>query len=148
MTLHSDRFNVPILIIHHLKKAMAEDWVNEVSGSTGIAGAADTILVLKRARVDNGGILYRTGRDVEEKEFAMRLDGYGWVLQGDAEQFTMPDWKRQILDYLKEHDTVSPMLLSQAVNISIEAAKKNLQRLLKEGAIARIGHGTYTLASK
>ena len=78
----------------------------------------------------------------------MRLDGFGWVLQGDAELFTMPEWKRQILDYLKEHDTVSPMLLSQAVNISIEAAKKNLQRLLKEGAIARIGHGTYTLSSK
>ena len=144
----SDKFNVPILIIHHLKKAMAEDWVNEVSGSTGIAGAADTILILKRARAENGGILHRTGRDVEEKEFAMRLDGFGWVLQGDAELFTMPEWKRQILDYLKEHETVSPMLLSQAVNIPVNTAKSNLFRLAKEGVIKKVGHGTYQLVDK
>ncbi len=78
----------------------------------------------------------------------MRLDGFGWVLQGDAELFTMPEWKRQILDYLKEHDTVSPMLLSQAVNISMSAAQQNLRRLAKEGGIKKVGHGTYQLIDK
>ena len=61
-----DKYNVAILIIHHLKKAKeTEDWLNEFSGSQGLAGAADTLFSLKRARVDNGGILYRTGRDVD-----------------------------------------------------------------------------------
>lgn len=141
----SDRFGVPVLIIHHTKKALSDDWVNEISGTTGIAGAADTIFSLKRARTDNGGILHRTGRDVEEKDFAMRLDGYGWVLQGDANLFTMPEWKRQILDYLKEHNSVSPMLLSQAVNLPMNTAQQNLRRLAKEGLIKKIGHGTYQL---
>ena len=143
-----DKYDVPILIIHHLKKAMAEDWLNEISGSQGIAGAADTIFSLKRARTDNKAILQRTGRDVEEKDFALRLDGFGWVLEGDASLFTMPEWKRQILDYLKEHNSVSPMTLSEAVNISIEAAQKNLQRLAKDGTITRVSRGTYQLADK
>ena len=75
---------------------MAEDWLNEISGSQGIAGAADTILSLKRARTENEGILHRTGRDVEEKDFRMELDGFGWILKGEADEGT-PDWKKNII---------------------------------------------------
>ena len=141
----ADEFDVPILVIHHLKKAMAEDWLNEISGSQGIAGAADTIFALKRARTENGGILHRTGRDVEEADFAMELDGYGWVLKGDAELFTMPQWKKQILDYLREHNSVTPMELSEALHLKISTAKTNLNRLKSEGLITRAGYGRYTL---
>ncbi|MBR1486920.1 MAG: AAA family ATPase, partial [Synergistaceae bacterium] len=139
----ADQFNVPFLVIHHLKKAMAEDWLNEISGSQGIAGAADTIFALKRARTENKGILHRTGRDVEEKDFEMTLDNFGWVLNGDYN--TMPDWKKQIVDYLKEHNSVTPMELSQALNLNINSAKSSLFRLCKEGLIVKIGYGTYAL---
>lgn len=142
----ADEFDVPFLIIHHLKKAKDnEDWLNKISGSQGIAGAADSIFVLERARVNNGGILHRTGRDVEEMDFAMTLDGFGWVLQGDAEQFTMPEWKRQILDYLKEHGTSSPMELSEMLNVNAGTMRKNLQRLVQEGYIQKVGFGSYSI---
>ena len=143
----ADEYDVAFLIIHHLKKAKEnEDWLNEFSGSQGLAGAADTLFSLKRARVDKGGILHRTGRDVEEMDFAMQLDGFGWTLVGEAENFTMPEWKRQIVNYLKEHNSVTPMQLSEAVDISIEAAQQNLYRLAKEGIIKKIGHGKYSLS--
>lgn len=142
----ADLFDVSILIIHHLKKAKEnEDWLNEFSGSQGLAGAADTLFSLKRARVQNGGILHRTGRDVEEMDFAMKLDGFGWTLSGDAEAFTMPEWKRQIVNYLREHNTVTPMELSEANSISLNAAQQNLRRLAKDGDIKKIGYGTYAL---
>ena len=76
----------------------------------------------------------------------MKLEGYGWVLQGDVEDFTMPEWKKQILDYLKENHTVSPMLLSIAYNLPLKTAQQNLYRLAKEGTIQKVGHGTYQLA--
>ena len=141
----ADEFGVPFLVIHHLKKAMAEDWLNEVSGSQGIAGAADTILSLKRARTENGGILHRTGRDVEEKDFALELDGFGWVLKGDAAEFTTPEWKRNILNFLKGHNSVTPMQLSQDLDIELKTAQTNLRRLEKEGTLKKIGYGTYAL---
>ena len=142
----ADKYDVAILIIHHLKKAKEnEDWLNEFSGSQGIAGAADTLFSLKRSRTQATGILHRTGRDVEEKDFALTLDGFGWVLQGDAEEFTMPEWKRQILDFLKEHDTVTPMELAQAYNLNVDTAGKQLQRMAKEGKIQKIGHGKYAI---
>ena len=143
----ADEFDVAFLIIHHLKKERVnEDWLNEFSGSQGLAGAADTLFSLKRARVDKGGILHRTGRDVEEMDFAMQLDGFGWTLVGEAEEFTIPEWKRQILNYLKEHNSVTPMELSQAIDISLSAAQQNLRRLAKEGTIQKKGYGTYLLS--
>ena len=141
----ADQFDVAFLILHHLKKGMEGDWLSEISGSQGISGAADTIFSLKRERNSNMGTLHRTGRDVEEKDFIVKLDGYGWTLQGEAEEFTTPEWKRQILDFLKDNPTISPMQLAEKYNISHDAAKKNLQRLLKEGGIKKTGWGVYEL---
>ena len=142
----ADEFDVPILVIHHLKKAMSEDWLNEISGSQGIAGAADTLFALKRTRTENNGVLHRTGRDVEEKDFDMTLDGFAWILVGEQGLFTMPKWKRDIVQYLSEHSQVNPTELSQALNLSIGNAKMSLSRLVKDGTIKKVGFGTYTLA--
>ena len=141
----ADEFNTAFLVIHHLKKAMAEDWLNELSGSQGIAGAADTIFSLKRSRTENFAILHRTGRDVEEKDFTLQLDGFGWTLREDAVEFTMPKWKREIVDYLKGNNSVTPMILSQALNIPINTAQTNLIRLLKDGTLKKSGYGSYVL---
>ena len=141
----ADVYGVAILIIHHLKKGMEGDWLSEISGSQGIAGAADTIFSLKRERNSTLGTLHRTGRDVEEKDFIMKLDGYGWVLQDDAEIFTMPEWKRQVLDFLKDNPSVTPMQLSTAYGLDAKTAQKHLYRLVKEGTIRKEGYGTYKL---
>ena len=71
--------------------------------------------------------------------------GYGWILQGDVDDFTMPEWKKQILDFLKENQTVSPMQLMEKYSISHNAARTNLSRLAKEGLIVKTGYGTYGL---
>ena len=144
----ADKFNVPFLIVHHLKKAMAEDWINEISGSQGIAGAADTIFALKRLRTDNKGVLHRTGRDVEEKDFDMELDGFNWILLGEKENFTMPEWKKNIIDYLKEHPKVGPAQLSLDLNIPTNTAQTHLRRLVNEGRVIKVGYGTYELVNK
>ena len=142
----ADKWDVPVLIIHHLKKAREEsDWLNEFSGSQGIAGSADTLFALKRQRTDNHAVLHRTGRDVEEKDFSMRIDRFGWFLEGEAELFTMPEWKRQILDYLKEHEIISPAKLAEVCNMNINTAQQNLRRLVKDGTLTKSGYGTYAL---
>ena len=142
----ADKWDVPVLIIHHLKKAKEDsDWLNEFSGSQGISGSADTLFALKRQRTDNHAVLHRTGRDVEEKDFSMRIDRFGWVLEGDAELFTMPEWKRQILDYLKEHGTISPAKLAEVYNMNINTAQQNLRRLVRDDILTKSGYGTYEL---
>ena len=75
----------------------------------------------------------------------MKLDGFGWTLQDDAEAFTMPEWKQQIMDFLKSNPSVTPMQLSEAYGIDPNTAQKHLYRLMKEGTIRKTGFGTYGL---
>ncbi len=73
-----------VVVLHHDRKATADDFVDSVSGTHGLAGAADTIVVLARKRQSTDGLLKITGRDVAEAEYAIEMqDGRAWVLDGD-----------------------------------------------------------------
>ena len=60
----ASKYNVGIIIVHHDRKSEADDVFDTVSGSLGLTGAADTILIMKRQA---GAVtLYVRGRDIEE----------------------------------------------------------------------------------
>ncbi|MBQ7214839.1 MAG: AAA family ATPase, partial [Synergistaceae bacterium] len=146
----ADKYDVAILLLHHLKKVspkneMNMDWIDLFSGSAGISGSADALFVLKRARQSVYGKLFRTGRDVEEKEFGLKLDGFGWLLEESVETFILPEGERKIFEYLKEHEKVSPLELSNVLQMNINTAKTNLTKLLKRGLVVKVGYGTYSL---
>jgi hypothetical protein len=46
----ADAYSVPFIIVHHTRKLAATGYLDEVSGSQGLAGSADAVLVLKRLR--------------------------------------------------------------------------------------------------
>ncbi|WP_094602861.1 hypothetical protein SPSIL_009870 [Sporomusa silvacetica DSM 10669] len=48
----ADKFNVAVVLVHHLKKGSETDIFNQISGSVGLSGAADAMMVLKRARMN------------------------------------------------------------------------------------------------
>lgn len=56
------------------KSGMYAGDYDDVSGSTGITGAADTNFVLKRSRSDENGTLLATGRDIEYQELTLKFD--------------------------------------------------------------------------
>jgi hypothetical protein len=67
-----------LLVNHHDRKANADDFVDAVSGTHGLAGAADTIIVLASDRQEAAGLVKVTGRDVAEGEYG-HLQGRGRV---------------------------------------------------------------------
>ena len=62
----ADSHQVALVAVHLSGKAEADDPVHMVSGTNGLAGAADTILVLKRELGKADTTLYVRGRDVPE----------------------------------------------------------------------------------
>jgi hypothetical protein len=62
----------------------AEDPVDTVSGTLGLAGCADSVLILSRS--PQGTTLYVRGRDIEEAEHAVSFDKAGcrWTILGNA----------------------------------------------------------------
>ena len=78
-----NRPGTAVLGLHHNRKSMSDDFVEAVSGTHGLAGAADTVVVIKRQRNETAAQLLVTGRDVEEAEYAMRIhDGTTWGIDG------------------------------------------------------------------
>ncbi|WP_069162056.1 AAA family ATPase [Nocardia altamirensis] len=71
-----------LLVVHHTRKAESVDFVDAVSGTQGIAGSADFVLVLNRKRKSDQAVLSVTGRDVPENEYALVTDAGRWSLDG------------------------------------------------------------------
>jgi hypothetical protein len=69
--------------LHHDRKAVTDDFVESISGTNGIAGAADTIVVIQRPRNEPQGVLSITGRDVEEETYGVKLNEGQWSIMGE-----------------------------------------------------------------
>lgn len=133
----ADDFGIAVFVLHHTRKAASEDYVDAVSGTQGLAGAADAILVLRRARGQADAELHVTGRDVEEKSYALRFDPLvgSWTLLGDAAEYAIGETRRQILDVLRAHGALTPKGVADVSAVPHELAKKTLQRMLADGQV-------------
>lgn len=83
----ADQHRLTVLVIHHLRKMKDDDPLNRISGTTGIAGAADGTLVLIRSkRAESGAVLHCTGRDIQTRELALEFnqDSHVWELRSDS----------------------------------------------------------------
>ena len=71
----ADTLNICILLVHHTRKLGDSDRVNEISGTNGIAGSADTLMVLaKEKRAGRKATLTCTGRDISDLELNLTMD--------------------------------------------------------------------------
>lgn len=72
-----------LLVVHHTNKGQHDDFQDAVSGTQGIAGAADFTMHLARKRKSPQGFLSITGGDVTENEYAVTFQEDGrWTLDG------------------------------------------------------------------
>ena len=68
------------VVVHHLRKTTDEDNpFNQISGSTGIQAAVDSILMLTRK--DGSYLLSVTGRDFEEQELGLDFTDGHWTIR-------------------------------------------------------------------
>lgn len=143
----SRRHRVCVLVLHHTRKALGEDFVDEVSGTHGLAGSADAVLVARRSRNTGAAILKVTGRDVEEHEIPLEFDPLtgNWTrLDGPAVLHDVAETRRAILEALDDaRQQMTPTQVAEVTGIGVELVKKTLQRMAKDSQVAPAGSGTY-----
>jgi len=135
---------VSIVVLHHTRKMEAEDPVDTVSGTLGLAGCADSILVL--ARSSRGTTLYARGRDIEEAEHAVTFDKHTcrWTILGAAADVHRSNERALILSVLS--DAKEPMGssdLAAAADMPINNAKQLLHKMAAAGEVGKVGRGQY-----
>jgi hypothetical protein len=128
---------IAIVALYHTRKAEAEDFVETVQGTFGTAAAADTIIVVKRSRGQADATLHITGRDVEEQELALRFaaSAGAWTLLGDAAEYSIGETRKEILDAVREHGTLTPKQAAEVTAVGYELAKKTMQRMAADGQL-------------
>src|SRR3954467_7696825 len=96
----------------------ADDPLDTVSGTLGLAGCADTIMVI--ARNSQGTTLYLRGRDIEEAEHALGFDKTAcrWTILGNAEDVHRSEQRGSILTVLEEsNEALSPEEIANAAGM-------------------------------
>jgi hypothetical protein len=143
--------------LHHDRKAAAEDFVESVSGTNGLAGAADTIIVIARPRNESRGLLKVTGRDVVEAEYAVTTEDGNWLLMGgnlaDAASVAatiratanLGERSAEILRFVNKHpEGVRAGDVAKALgDIDAKEAGTYLGRLLSVGKVRKPERGLY-----
>ena len=82
----AQQLGICIVLVHHLRKAADSDPFNMVSGSTGLNGCVDGLLVLIKAkRSANQATLHCTGRDIEDTELLLTRQGARWTVTDESE---------------------------------------------------------------
>ena len=103
----ADDHKMCIFLIHHNRKEHdGSNVFNDMTGSTGIAGVADTCMVLRKEdRFSNDAVLSITGRDIEEKRLKLTMRKNVWEVTEALDTYTLrrervPHFLFQIADYL------------------------------------------------
>jgi hypothetical protein len=144
-----------LLTNHHDRKAAADDFVDSVSGTHGLAGAADTVIVLTRSRHETSGVLKITGRDVPEGEYAVTLhDGSTWGLDGASLEEAaaharqarisggVSDRSAEIIAFVAANP---PHVRAYEVEEKFgQDARRYIKRLADSGRLRRLSRGLYT----
>ena len=129
----AEKYDIAILIIHHTTKKKNEDWAQNILGSQGITGAVDTIMYLDRKRGSDEGILYVTGRDVEEQLINVTFNNENcrWIKSkfNKDNNIQLSPEREKLYKILR--DNKEPMQLKDIAD-KVGKSKTSVQNLLKK----------------
>src|SRR6266516_1787270 len=138
----ADTYHISILAVHHLRKTGSSDVLDEIIGSTGVTGAVDGTLILKRDRGQTDATLFVTGRDVEhEQQLALSFDATTalWTLVGNAEELCCTRARQEILDRLREQgpDGMKTREIAEALQKNYHTTRSLLRKMEESGDVRR-----------
>lgn len=101
----ADSLGIAIVLVHHNRKARDSNPNNLISGTNGIAGCADGLLVFTR----NGenAKLHISGRGAPSLELNLKRERSKWILLDDAPKSEPDIFSFTIHDFMLENNSVS-----------------------------------------
>ena len=133
-----------VMVLHHTRKMEADDPLDTISGTLGLAGCADTGLILARGK--QGNTLYIRGRDLEETKHAITFnrETCRWAVLGEAVEVRRGETRQAILSALSgAANPMSPDEISLATGIVRNTVHQRLPDMLQDGEVVRVGRAKY-----
>jgi hypothetical protein len=141
------KYNVAIVLVHHLRKAEGDDVFDTISGTLGLTGCPDTIMVIRR---DTGGTtLHARGRDLPDIEKAVTFNPETcvWTVLGNAGTIRQSDQRSQIVEALAEAGgtPLGPNQIAAVTGMKAANVRYLLGRMKADGIVRKVAHGKYEL---
>lgn len=147
--------SVGIVLVHHTRKSesLSGDVFDEVSGSLGLTGVADTNIIIKRPRNSEDAVLTMTSRDAGEQEWAMRFDPLTckWTIIGEASEVGKASVRQQIMDIFRKVSTpidaqeLQGGLTENGVDLKPATIRWYLRALAEDKEIRNESRGKYII---
>jgi hypothetical protein len=137
---------VAIVLVHHLRKAEADDAYDTVSGTLGLTGAVDTVIIIRRS--GEGTVLHARGRDLEAVERAVQFDAETctWVVLGEAREVQQSDQRSAIVEALTEAgEPLGPNQIAAAAGMRATNVRKLLGKMRRDGTVTKATRGKYAI---
>jgi hypothetical protein len=146
--------DVSILFVTHSRKAKADDVFDSITGSAGISGSVDTMMVLQRKRGDNEAVLTVTGRDVDDARLRLLFErDKFWQVIGEYEETPSSDKDNNMSEIQMAIDRLggsgSTREITEAVAGNVNLSESRIRWYLTEmsriGKIERTERGRYEI---
>ncbi len=107
---YADSRGIAILLVHHTRKADAESEFDRISGTSGITGVTDTMMVLSRS--EDEATLRIKGREFEESVCHLAFSDGDWNLIDEVElrrrcEKSLPKAVRLTFEFMRSRDSWS-----------------------------------------
>jgi hypothetical protein len=132
---------------NHLRKMGSDDVFDMISGTLGLNGGADTLMVL--GREEGLKTLEIRGRDVDDCSLIVEQDPVTlrWVDKGAKRRGAMTPERRKIVEAMRGQGPMTAQDIAGAIDGDYENVRKALQRMFNDDAVMKTARGSYVLTN-
>tara|TARA_Y100000031_G_scaffold45786_1_gene52359 strand:+ start:3185 stop:5155 length:1971 start_codon:yes stop_codon:yes gene_type:complete len=146
------KYEIAIVLVHHLKKVRADDVYDEITGSAGIQSNSDSMIVISSDRKKGKNpILSCLPKDAEQQEFEIALNPKCiWENLGKPGMAALTKIQSAIIKIMKDDEERTPMEIIVKVqednkedNWGDEHIRKEITRLVEKSHLFKTKRGHY-----
>jgi len=143
------KHGISLIVVHHTRKTKADSLFDEIGGTTGLTGAADTLLVMNRTTNPSNREFAFRGRHFGEGETLFKFEDFRFVLIDDANagRCELSKSRQVILKFLEITDgEVNRKEIVGAVEDKVgKGVDVLLKKLVESENIEKTSYGKYAL---
>jgi hypothetical protein len=144
--LAGDTRSTIITVMHNRKMSSDNAW-DELSGSTGLAGAADGLLMLRKTRNSDFLSLYVDGRDIiDPRDYALSYDKSTnlYKIEGQAWAVAMAQKQQEIFDLISNYPLgITIRDIAEKLGKNLHTTRVTIQKLKNENKIDLLSGNLY-----
>ncbi len=141
----ASQYTVAILVIHHNRKMASDNPLHKVSGSQGLAAAADQIMVVEMSKDGSSAIVSVKSRVVRDLTMNLSFDEDSCVWSYINPDEVTTRERRRIICALREvrPRTMGPKKIAEQLKMDPGNVRQLLLKMIDDRQIVKIGRGNY-----